>query len=256
MSVDVYKGVLSSKLIEEFLGYYSVKTDHDDDRPDVSSKHPAWNTKEFPTLQLANVLDSVLDLPYSVEQTIFYRSRISFNLHVDSRDGNQDILYKNILIPLKHSGPASTVIFKNTWLGSATRFSKLGRNKFYYKIPRLDGTLEPVEDIRTVTDLSGYAITEQELADLIEKRTRTAQSVTQGYSSISGYNPDKQFDNKLHNKYLSHIAIEDLHGLEVEQVVEWNPGDVIVFDRQHLHCAGSGHDVKYGITIFTTKDRP
>ena len=65
---------------------------------------------------------------------------------------------------------------------------------------------------------------------------------------------DKPFDKKLHEKYLKHENIENLRGLEVEFIYEWEVGSMLIFDRTHLHCSSSVIDgKKIGIATFTKK---
>lgn len=65
---------------------------------------------------------------------------------------------------------------------------------------------------------------------------------------------NKPFDQKLHNKYLSHEKIENLIGLEVELIYEWELGSMLIFDRTNLHCSSSVIDgKKIGLTTFTKK---
>ena len=48
---------------------------------------------------------------------------------------------------------------------------------------------------------------------------------------------DKPFDTEIHKKYLQHERIENLKGLEVELIYEWEVGSMLIFDRSHLHCS-------------------
>ena len=69
----------------------------------------------------------------------------------------------------------------------------------------------------------------------------------------------KIFDNKLfnkenHEKYLKHEKIENLSGLEIDIVYEWELGSILIFDRTRLHCSSSEIDgKKIGLTTFTKK---
>lgn len=49
----------------------------------------------------------------------------------------------------------------------------------------------------------------------------------------------KPFDRTIHKNYLSHEKIENLAGLEVECIYEWEIGSMLVFDRTHLHASSS-----------------
>ena len=57
---------------------------------------------------------------------------------------------------------------------------------------------------------------------------------------------------------MSHIPIEALHGLTVEKVVPWTPGNAIIFDMGRIHSASNfvaeGISHKVGYSIFTAKD--
>ena len=65
---------------------------------------------------------------------------------------------------------------------------------------------------------------------------------------------DKQFDKKIHEKYLKHENIDNLKGLEVELIYEWEVGSMLIFDRTHLHCSSSVIEGnKIGIATFTKK---
>ena len=65
---------------------------------------------------------------------------------------------------------------------------------------------------------------------------------------------DKPFDKKIHQKFLQHEDINNLKGLEVELIYEWEVGSMLIFDRTHLHCSSSIIEgKKIGIATFTKK---
>ena len=65
---------------------------------------------------------------------------------------------------------------------------------------------------------------------------------------------NKPFDKKIHEQYLKHENIDNLKGLEVELIYEWEVGSMLVFDRTHLHCSSSVIEgKKIGIATFTKK---
>ncbi len=64
----------------------------------------------------------------------------------------------------------------------------------------------------------------------------------------------KPFNVEDHKKYLNHEKIENLLGLEIEIVYEWELGSMLIFDRTNLHCSSSKIDgKKIGLTTFTKK---
>jgi len=65
---------------------------------------------------------------------------------------------------------------------------------------------------------------------------------------------NKPFDEKIHSKYLAHEKIENLVGLEVELIYEWEIGSMLIFDRTNMHCSSSIIEgKKLGLTTFTKK---
>ena len=64
---------------------------------------------------------------------------------------------------------------------------------------------------------------------------------------------EKEFDKKLHEKYLKHIDINNLKGMEIEHIYNWKVGETLIVDRTHIHCASSNIVKKLGLTTFTKK---
>ena len=65
---------------------------------------------------------------------------------------------------------------------------------------------------------------------------------------------DKEFDKEIHKKYLTHIDINNLKGMEIEYIYEWKVGETLIVDRSYIHCASSRINYKkLGLTTFTKK---
>ncbi len=65
---------------------------------------------------------------------------------------------------------------------------------------------------------------------------------------------NKKFDENIHKKYLNHEKIENLVGLEIELIYEWEVGSMLIFDRTNLHCSSSVIEgKKIGLTTFTKR---
>jgi hypothetical protein len=64
----------------------------------------------------------------------------------------------------------------------------------------------------------------------------------------------KNFDKKIHKKYLKHENIKNLKGLEVDMIYKWKIGEILIWDRSQLHCSSSNvKNNKVGFTILTCK---
>ena len=109
----------------------------------------------------------------------------------------------------------STVIFKNKFYGNSTNFT-------------IDENELMVNDLKY-----GQNLRSSEHLKIFEK---------------------KQFNRNDHSKYLLHEKIENLSGLEIDMVYEWEIGSILIFDRTRLHCSSSLIDgKKIGLTTFTKK---
>ena len=109
----------------------------------------------------------------------------------------------------------STVIFKNKFYGSSTNFT-IDENELKIK------DLKYGQNIRSSAHIEMY-----------EKKT---------------------FNKEDHEKYLKHEKLDNLSGLEIDLVYEWELGSILIFDRTRLHCSSSKIDgKKIGLTTFTKK---
>ena len=65
---------------------------------------------------------------------------------------------------------------------------------------------------------------------------------------------DEEFDKEIHQKYLTHIDINNLKGLKVEMIYNWKVGESLITDRSQVHCSSSRiNHKKLGLTTFTKK---
>lgn len=263
---EIHDNVLDDQQIKILLDWFNQHDTLVDDRLDVRSKTPVWDTGQWPQDLVKQVLDKVLPEPYRVEVVLFYGSRISLRLHADSGDDDGQRPYKNVIIPLHVEGPASTVVFDNHWHGVHARFARVPVSPFAYNLPDRHGNMQHIPDIRQLLTqclqqpalCKDFDVT-QDFVELLQRivairsgqGSRAPDGFVSDYSTVVNYQPTAQFDSTLHEQYLSHVAIENLHGLTIERVAPWCPGQAITFDRSQLHCAGSGHRYKIGISIFT-----
>ncbi len=109
----------------------------------------------------------------------------------------------------------STVIFKNKYYGNSTNFT-------------IDENELKIKDLKY-----GQNHRSSEHLKIFEKKT---------------------FNKDEHEKYLKHEKIENLSGLEIDIVYEWELGSMLIFDRTRLHCSSSLIEgKKIGLTTFTKK---
>jgi hypothetical protein len=247
MATKIINNVIPSHERQLICNWLDKKDQYTDIRPDVTSKNPKFENNDWPKFSIESALNRVLDKPYKIESVIFYKAKGAFRLHVDSANGEDD-LYKVIIFPLKLSGPSSTVIFDNHWHGPSGKFSK-------QEIPQFEYTLELGSERIYIPDMRKYKTQDKKvkalLEDLIKKRKKI-DGRHYNYNKIGNIN-NKPFPVDIHNKYMNHIPYENLHGLTVDKIVEWQEGSPFIFDRTQLHCGTNTHTQKIFCTVFTFK---
>jgi hypothetical protein len=266
--INIHNNVLDPTQIADLLTYFNKEDDTVDARPDVRSKHPIWGQTQWPENIIKTALDNILDYDYVVEEIVFFQSKISYSLHVDSgrsdhsRDGNV------IIFPLKLNGVGTTVLFNNFWNRDSTRFSKVKIEPFEYNLSNKFNELTYVKDLRELltqciespSSVIDFDVT-REFIDTIhyliearqDKKTSKVDGRCYDYTDMVNWDKDQQFDKSVHHQHLNHIPIETLHGLTINSIVHWNLGDCFSFERTRVHCAGSGHKEKTGLSIFTQR---
>lgn len=145
---------------------------------------------------------------------LFQESFNPLKIHVDTGFDENNIVYKQSLVPLSEG---ETVIFQNKWYGGSTNFT----------------------------------IDKKEIAEsnLMKNKGRNIRSS----EHIDKYDKT-DFNPEDHKKYLQHEDINNLKGLKILMVYKWKVGDILVWDRSHLHCSSSNiKDKKLGLTTFTKK---
>jgi hypothetical protein len=96
---------------------------------------------------------------------------------------------------------------------------------------------------------TNFTINEEELK---ERKLKYGQNIRS--SEHLKLFENKPFNQSDYRKYLTHEKIENLVGLEIDFVYEWELGSILIFDRSRLHCAASPIDgKKIGLTTFTKK---
>ena len=65
---------------------------------------------------------------------------------------------------------------------------------------------------------------------------------------------EEEFDKEVHQKYLTHIDINNLKGLKIELIYKWKIGETLIMDRSHIHSSSTRiKEKKLGLTTFTKK---
>lgn len=133
---------LTNYEVEKLLIWMYNKGDHYlRDNEESLSKKVDINANDWPKELISNILKrNNLLAPF--EEVLFWTHKKSVSnsqgLHADTGDGNQSKLGKNILIPLRWTGDAATIIFKNRWYGSDAKFGYIRKDKAKSSVTNLN----------------------------------------------------------------------------------------------------------------------
>ena len=220
---QVIKNLFDKKDIEKFINLY----------------------KELPTTvhnKKQNVIKKRWLKNYSEELENFFYNKVKneigdFRMDNLKDEKNQDILglfqesYNPIGLHVDAGFNLNEIIFKQTLIPLTSKGSTvIFKNKFY-------------------GNSTNFTIDENELK---VKDLKYGQNLRSS-AHLEIFNK-KPFDKDAHKKYLNHEKIENLAGLEIDTVYEWELGSMLIFDRTRLHCSSSIIDgKKIGLTTFTKK---
>jgi len=273
----VVQDLVSESDVRTLLDYIALDDDRTDARPDVRSKHPHWDEPGWPQDIIESALNRAVGAGFVIDEITFRQDRIGLKPHTD--DGHPEgAVGKNMMILLDAQPASQTIFFTNRWPNNTKYgafFTRTPWNPFLYKLPNRQGEMIEVDlrDLQQICETDPASVDEFEVTDgfrdllrsLIQKRGLPkldfdTRDQTTGYmqpglrvscfEELTDYKSGRSFDTDFHAQYLSDIPIQDLEGLTVEQVIEWQPGAAIVFDRDQLHCSSSNHHQKSFITIF------
>jgi len=274
------KNALTNSEINILLDYLKIDDHRTDQRPDVRSKHPRWGIDQWPENIIKKVLDKITTRKYIVEDITFHDSKIALKTHTDY-GSLAETIGMTCLFTLHAEPVAHTIYFKNKFLMNSNPttgvvFTRTPWTPYSYSLENKYGKIINVSDLRellaqcisdpnAVTDF----VVDDKFIDLLkstihkrslpyvnkenqDKQTGYQQPAPRSndYESLTDFNFSENFDHSFHQKMLSHIPYEDLQGLTVENVFEWEPGSIILHQRNQLHCSSSCHNRKIFLTVF------
>ncbi len=218
---QTFSNVLTQDEIQELRDFFDRDDEFSVRNLPMNTKVVDWHRAGWPQKALKRVCDQVLgEGKYGTDMILFFEAcnNAGLGLHTDANVNGKSKQYHNVSFPLiVEEGVARTVFFDNHWYGPKRAFSR-------------DKTLPQTEE---------------------DRRLDQGDAFSYEFEKLTNFKPEEKFDEKVHAELLSHISIENLHGLTLKQVVEWKIGDCFVADSQQLHSGGLGQRRKVGITVFT-----
>jgi len=203
-------------------------------------------------------------------------SRYPLRLHVDTGKNPNDIIYKNVIIPLQieydlnksNHKPPNTIIFKNRWYNQSALFTKFtdndkdfiikDKNSKYVDILNIDLFYEKIKTINNqIIEFEGSAFSiNDQFKDYIQRLMQIKRYNLRTNNHITN---ETEFDRELYDKYLTHQPYEDCKSLEIDKIVETKIGSLIYWDRVRIHSSDNfmKNNVKSKtlLAFFTSKTK-
>ena len=180
--------------------------------------------------------------------------RFPLRLHVDSGKNPNDIIYKNVVIPLEiiydlkqniHK-PPNTIIFKNKWYNQSSLFTKQTSNNYDFVIKDKNNNFIDIVNIldfkEKIQNISNETFSYNGNEFLVNARFKEyidSLSKTKRYNIRTDKHilNNKDFDKNDYEKYMTHQPYEDCQSLEIDKVISWEIGSLMTWDRSRLHCS-------------------
>jgi len=203
-------------------------------------------------------------------------SRFPLRLHIDSGKNPNDLIYKNVVLPLeiiydknmKKKKEPNTIVFKNKWYGESALFTKIKDKKTDFIIKDKHDEFVDILDIHDlyneIKKLNNSNFIYRKKEFFINKRFR---DYIGNLSKLKRFNirtnkhiiNNKKFDKKNYNKYMSHQPYEDCMSLVIDKVIPWKIGSLAYWDRTRIHSSDNflKNNVlsKTCIALFTSKNK-
>ncbi len=203
-------------------------------------------------------------------------SRYPLRLHADTGKNPNDIIYKNVIIPMeivykpeaKSSKPPNTIIFKNKWFDQSALFSSNINSNTDFIIKDKSKNFIDIMDINDFyNELLKYNnsnmsykgnvfFVDESFKNYIEYLTKSKRYNQRTNKHIIS---DKKFDMRHYENYMSHQPYNDLQSLEIDRVIEWKIGDLVYWDRCRIHSSDNflKNNVLYKtpLAMFTSKKK-
>jgi hypothetical protein len=204
----------------------------------------------------------------------FITTRFPLRLHADTGKDPNDIIFKNIVVPLEVNykdknlkNKSHTLIFKNKWYEQSALFTTKTKDNYDFIIKNHKGNFIDIINIHDFNEKVKTAKNEMILSYkgndfLINEKFKDYIKMLSGTKRYNlrtdkHIKKDQKMDKLIYERYMTHQPYEDCDGLELDVALSWEPGALLVWDRIRIHSSDNflinGIDNKTCIALFTSK---
>ncbi len=280
--VHCIENFISRSDAEEILDYLrnlknkSVGQSKSVDREESTKIFFEFNQSEKLKKLRKKIEDTIGEFYVNDFQPHIITSRYPLRLHADTGKNPNDVIFKNVIIPLeikykpesKFFRPPNTIIFKNKWYSQSALFtSKINNNSDFI----IKDKFKNFTDIFDIHDFFKEVLKYTNEDMIYEGKSFFVDDVFKKYiehlTKSKRYNlrtnkhiiSNKQFDKKDYQNYMTHQPYDDLQGLELDKAVEWKIGSLVYWDRCRIHSSDNflKNNVlnKTPLAMFTSKTK-
>jgi len=252
------------KLIKQFISEDNVKELLDCrkslskkmvDREESTKVPFEFNENELLRNLKAKIEEVVGEFEVKDFEPHFITTRFPLRLHADTGKDPNDIIFKNIVVPLeinhKSESPdnktSNTIIFKNKWYRPGALFTTKTSNDYDFIIKNKNEKFIDIYDIhdfkKSVDQNEDGSVlnynNEDFYVDEIFKNYITMLSKTKRYNIRTDEHIENKtpFDKKIYENYMTHQPYEDCTGLEFDAALPWEKGSLMLWDRVRIHSS-------------------
>ncbi len=268
------KNFLSQNEVQEILKYKSSLSKKMVDREESTKIPFDWSDSEI-LKNLKNKIEEITgEFKVKDFEPHFITTRFPLRLHADTGKDPNDIIFKNIVVPLEinyknnvSKNKSHTIIFKNKWYERSALFTTKTKEDYDFIIKDYNNNFLDIVNIhdfkkeveKTKKDQflnykKNKFFIDEKFKDYIDMLSKTKRYNLRTASHIVN---DKDIDIKVYEKYMTHQPYDDCKSLEIDQAFSWEPGNLLVWDRVRIHCSDNflknGIDNKTCIALFSSK---
>ena len=181
-------------------------------------------------------------------------TRFPLRLHVDTGKNPNDIIYKNVVLPLEiiydlkkdFYKPPNTVIFKNKWYEKSALLTKQTSSNYDFIIKDINNKFVDIINILDFKDKieknpdgpfsydGKKFLLNEKFREYIDNLSKSKRYNTRTDKHIVN---NKDFDKSDYEKYMTHQPYDDCKSLEIDKVINWEIGSLITWNRSRIHCS-------------------
>jgi len=203
-------------------------------------------------------------------------SRFPLRLHIDTGKNPNDIIYKNVAIPIdinydlkqESHKPPNTIIFKNSWYDRSALLTKQTSSNYDFIIKDINENFVDIINIQDfkekIKNINNKEFSYDGKKFFINEKFKNyidTLSKTKRYNARTDKHivNDKNFNKEDYEKYMTHQPYEDCQSLEIDKVLSWEAGSLLYWNRTRIHSSDnflrSNVISKTAIVLFTSKNK-